>query len=92
MAWLSEEASREIKQEVATTVSSFMENYTKPKPRLLGLISLPDVEKELDVKYNTIKRWEENGLKRYCPPLEDSRKIYYKISDLLIFMGADKWL
>ena len=44
---------------------------------------------ELDIKDNTLKRWEENGLKRYQPPLEDTRKAYYKVSDILIFLGAN---
>ncbi|VTY27875.1 Uncharacterised protein [Streptococcus parasanguinis] len=45
---------------------------------------------ELNVTDNTLKRWEENGLKRYQPPLEDTRKVYYKVSDILIFLGVEK--
>ena len=45
---------------------------------------------ELNVTDNTLKRWEEKGLKRYQPPLEDTRKAYYKVSDILIFLGVEK--
>ncbi|HGR7917100.1 TPA: hypothetical protein ACL6E7_000061 [Streptococcus pneumoniae] len=29
------------------------------------------------------------GLRRYQPPLEDTRKIYYKISDIWKFLGVE---
>lgn len=88
MTWLSKDAEKEIKQEVAITVSNFLENYTRPEPRLLGLITQADLKKELGIEYQTIRRWEDNGLKRYQAPLEDTRKVFYKISDILIFLGA----
>lgn len=88
MSWLSKDAEKEIKQEVAITVSNFLENYTRPETRLLGLITQADLKKELGVEYQTIRRWEENGLKRYQAPLEDSRKVFYKVSDILIFLGV----
>lgn len=44
---------------------------------------------ELGLKYNTLRRWEEAGLKRYQPPVEDTRKVYYRISDILAFLGVE---
>lgn len=88
MSWLSKDAEKEIKQEVAITVSNFLENYTRPEPRLLGLITQADLKKELGIEYQTIRRWEDSGLKRYQAPLEDSRKVFYKVSDILIFLGV----
>ncbi|GAB6737984.1 hypothetical protein BOVMAS36_01310 [Streptococcus uberis] len=88
MGWLSKEAEKEIKREVAIMVSNFLENYTRPEPRLLGLITQADLKKELGIEYRTIRRWEDNGLKRYQAPLEDTRKVFYKVSDILIFLGA----
>ncbi|MCK1214692.1 XRE family transcriptional regulator [Streptococcus uberis] len=88
MTWLSKDAEKEIKQEVAITVSNFLENYSKPEPRLLGLITQADLKKELGIEYQTLRRWEDNGLKRYQAPLEDTRKVFYKVSDILIFLGA----
>lgn len=89
MSWLSKDAEKEIKQEVAITVSNFLENYTRPETRLLGLITQADLKKELGIEYQTIRRWEENGLKRYQAPLEDTRKVFYKVSDILIFLGVE---
>lgn len=48
------------------------------------------LKNELNVTDNTLKRWEEKGLKCYQPPLEDTRKAYYKVSDILIFLGVEK--
>ncbi|EFR44923.1 hypothetical protein [Streptococcus pseudoporcinus] len=88
MTWLSKEAENEIKQEVTITVSTFFDNYTRPEPRLLGLITQADLKKELGIEYKTLKRWEENGFKRYIPPLEDTRKVFYRVSDILAFFGG----
>jgi len=35
------------------------------------------------------QKWEEAGLRRYQPPLEDTRKIYYRVSDVLKFLGVE---
>ena len=61
----------------------------KFEPPLLGLISKTRLKKELELTDKTLDKWEENGLKRYQPPLEDTRKVYYRVSDTLIFLGAD---
>lgn len=30
----------------------------------------------------------DNGLLRYQPPVEDTRKVYYRVSDILAFLGV----
>ena len=62
----------------------------KFEPTLLGLISRTKLKKELELTDKTLDKWEANGLKRYQQPLEDTRKVYYLIRDVLIFLGADK--
>ncbi|MCK1196577.1 MerR family transcriptional regulator [Streptococcus uberis] len=89
MTWLSKEAENDIKKEVVITVTTFLDNYTRPEPRILGLITQADLKKELGIEYKTIRRWEKNGLPRYQAPLEDTRKVYYKVSDILAFLGAE---
>lgn len=89
MTWLSKEAENDIKKEVAITVTTILENFQKPEPSLLGLITQSDLKKELDIDYNTLRRWEDNGLPRYQAPLEDTRKVFYKVSDILAFLGAE---
>ena len=85
--------SKESEQELAHGVLDLQENYLGArdtiKPRLTGLISAQVAMEELDIKYKTLQKWENAGLRRYQPPLEDTRKVYYKVSDILIFLGVE---
>lgn len=85
--------SKESEQELAHGVLDLVENYLGArdtiKPRLTGLISAQVAMEELDIKYKTLQKWENAGLRRYQPPLEDTRKGYYKVSDILIFLGVE---
>jgi len=85
--------SKESEQELAHGVLDLVENYLGArdtiKPRLTGLISAQVAMEELDIKYKTLQKWENAGLKRYQPPLEDTRKVYYKVSDILNFLGVE---
>ncbi|HEM6496902.1 XRE family transcriptional regulator [Streptococcus suis] len=66
-----------------------LEAREQTPPRLLGLITAQQVKDELGIKDKTLKRWEDNGLRRYQPPLEDTRKIFYRVSDILVFLGVE---
>ena len=74
---------------VLTLMTKFLDTYTKPEPRLLGLITQKQAQKELDISHTTLKKWESVGLKRYMPPVEGTKLVYYKITDLLVFLGVD---
>jgi len=85
--------SKESEQELAHGVLDLVENYLGArdtiKPRLTGLISAQEAMDELDIKHKTLQKWENAGLRRYQPPLEDTRKVYYKVSDILNFLGVE---
>ena len=85
---LSKESEQDLTQGVLELVGSYLEARDRLKPRLTGLISAQQVMDELGVGYNTLRRWEEAGLKRYQPPVEDTRKVYYRVSDILAFLGV----
>ena len=87
---LSKEREHDLTHGILEVVEKYLEVRDRIKPRLTGLISAQEAMIELDIKYKTLQRWEDAGLRRYQPPLEDTRKIYYKINDILIFLGADK--
>lgn len=87
---LSKESENELAHGVLNLVEKYLDARARLKPRLTGLISAQEAMDELDIKYKTLQKWEDAGLRRYQPPLEDTRKIYYKINDILIFLGADK--
>ncbi|MGF0111891.1 XRE family transcriptional regulator [Streptococcus sp. SGI.013] len=86
---LSKESENSLKRGVLKLLSSFLKEYQKPKPRITGLITPKQIKDELDVDYKTLQRWERAGLQRYSPPIEDTRKVFYKIDDILIFLGVD---
>ena len=89
MELFSKNFEHRLLTKILDAINSYLESQTKPEPRVLGLISAKKLEKELGVKYQTLQRWEDLGLKRYQPPLEDTRKAYYKVSDVLAFLGVE---
>lgn len=87
---LTPQAEKGLMQSILDLIARFLESYTKPEPRILGLISRQQAMKELDIKTaQTFRDWEQLGLRAYQPPLDKSRVIYYKVSDLLTFLGVE---
>lgn len=87
---LSRESENDLKTGMLKIVENFLKDYQKPKPKMLGLITQDELLTELNIKYGTVKRWEQAGLKRYMPPIEGTRTVFYKIDDILIFLGVEK--
>lgn len=87
---LSKESEQDLTQGVLELVGNYLEVREQTQPKLLGLITAQQIKDELGIKAKTLKRWEDNGLRRYQPPLEDTRKHYYKVSDILIFLGVEQ--
>jgi phage protein len=86
---LSKESEHDLTHGILEVVEKYLEVRDRIKPRLTGLISAQEAMDELDIKYKTLQKWEDAGLRRYQPPLEDTRKIYYRISDLMKFLGVE---
>lgn len=86
---LSKESENDLTNRISTVVENYLAGRERPKPRLTGLMSAQEAMDELDIKYKTLQKWENAGLRRYQPPLEDTRKVYYKVTDILKFLGVD---
>lgn len=86
---LSKESEQDLTHGLLDIVGKYLEGREKVKSRLTGLITAQQLKNELDIEYKTLKRWEDNGLRRYQPPIEDSKKIFYRVSDILIFLGVE---
>lgn len=84
-----EKMIEELKTKILEAIERYLKSRDTVKPRLTGLISAQEVMDELDIKYMTLQKWEKAGLRRYQPPLEDTRKVYYKITDIWKFMGVE---
>ncbi|MCQ8266780.1 XRE family transcriptional regulator [Streptococcus suis] len=86
---LSRESEQDLTHGLLDIVGKYLEGREKVKPRILGLMTAEQLKDELDIEYKTLQRWEKHGPKRYQPPLEDTRKIFYRVSDILIFLGVE---
>lgn len=40
----------------------------------------------LKISPNTLKSWENTGLKRLEPPIEGTRSVYYRMEDVLTYL------
>lgn len=52
----------------------------------LEIITQKELLKELNISPNTLKTWEQKGLPRLEPPIEGTRTVYYKRTDVLNFL------
>ncbi|HEM5043132.1 TPA: XRE family transcriptional regulator [Streptococcus suis] len=86
---LSRESEQDLTNGLLDMVGKYLEAREMVKPRVTGLITAQQLKSELDIEYKTLQRWEKNGLRRYQPPIEDTKKIFYRVSDILKFLGVE---
>ncbi|HFU4001225.1 TPA: XRE family transcriptional regulator [Streptococcus suis] len=86
---LTSQSETDLKMSILELIGNYLKAREKVKPRILGLMTAEQLKSELDIEYKTLQRWEKHGLRRYQPPIEDTRKIFYRVSDILIFLGVD---
>ena len=84
-----EETLERIESGVLERIDRYLRDRQEQRPRVTGLISQTSLRDELDISYTTILRWEKAGLRRYIPPLEDTRTAFYKVADVLKFLGVE---
>lgn len=89
MATFSREFEIGLKTDLLETVGKYLAEREKIPQTVTGLMTAQQVKDELGIKTNTLKRWEGAGLKRYQAPLEDTRKVFYKVNDILVFLGVE---
>ncbi|WP_314479182.1 MerR family transcriptional regulator [Streptococcus cristatus] len=51
-----------------------------------GIVTQKKLLKILHISPNTLKAWENKGLKRLEPPIEGTRTVYYKMEDVIDFL------
>lgn len=87
---LSRESEQDLAHGILEVVERYLEAREKVPPRLTKLISRNEVKKELKISDNTLNKWESQGLRRYQPPDDGSRMIYYLVTDIWKFLGVDE--
>ena len=60
----------------------------KEQNRPLELIQQRELLKQLNISPNTLKTWEQKGLKRLEPPIEGTRTVFYLLDDVINFLQS----
>ncbi|HGD0629850.1 TPA: hypothetical protein ACG7CJ_002116 [Streptococcus agalactiae] len=54
----------------------------------LKIIQQRELLKQLNISPNTLKTWEQKGLKRLEPPIEGTRIVFYLLDDIINFLQS----
>lgn len=54
-----------------------------------GIYTQKELLSLLSISPNTLKSWENKGLKRLEPPIEGTRTVYYRIDDVIDFLSSN---
>ena len=60
----------------------------KEQNRPLEIIQQRELLKQLNISPNTLKTWEQKGLKRLEPPIEGTRTVFYLLEDVINFLQS----
>ncbi|HEM3614004.1 TPA: MerR family transcriptional regulator [Streptococcus suis] len=60
----------------------------KEQNRPLKIIQQRELLKQLNISPNTLKTWEQKGLKRLEPPIEGTRTVFYLLDDVIDFLNS----
>lgn len=85
-----EKMIEDLKLNILESVERYLKNHEKIPQKKLNLISKTELKEELNIGDKTLNGWEHAGLRQYIPPIEDTRKAYYKISEVLKFLGVEE--
>lgn len=54
----------------------------------LKIIQQRELLKQLNISPNTLKTWEQKGLKRLETPIEGTRTVFYLLDDIINFLQS----
>ncbi|HEM4073532.1 TPA: DNA-binding protein [Streptococcus suis] len=61
----------------------------KQKLEHFDLMPADEVAEKLKVSGTTLRNWEHMGLQRYQSPFENSKKVFYRASDIYNFLAVE---
>ncbi|HEM3490081.1 TPA: MerR family transcriptional regulator [Streptococcus suis] len=64
-----------------------IELQKKNATKQLPILTQKELLNQLGISPNTLKTWEMRGLPRLEPPIENTRTVFYKISDVIDFLS-----
>ncbi|WP_438478346.1 MerR family transcriptional regulator [Streptococcus pluranimalium] len=74
----------QIEQLLNVLVSTIQHQQEKQKN--LSIVTQKELLSILQISPNTLKSWEQTGLKRLEPPIEGTRTVYYKMEDVIKYL------
>ena len=88
---LSQEAELVLLERIEHLINDYLSHaMLSPHSDSVGLIQQKELIKELGISLVTLHEWERLGLTRYCPPIEGTRKVFYKKSDVMKFLSITR--
>lgn len=60
----------------------------KEQSRPLKIIQQRELLRQLNISPNTLKTWDQKGLKRLEPPIEGTRTVFYLLDDVIDFLSS----
>lgn len=84
--------SRETELDILGVVDRHLDKrleLEKQKLEHFDLIPADEVADKLNVSGTTLRNWENVGLQRYQSPFENSKKVFYRASDLYKFLAVE---
>ena len=87
MELLSKEIQLEWLQTQKETLETLV-NLEMERKGKLDLITREELKEALGVSGETLRNWEMMGLQRFQTPMERARKVYYRPSDIYLFLSV----
>ena len=80
---MNNEKLEQIEQSLQTLINLI---HIKAQNIQLQIIQQRELLKQLNISPNTLKTWEQKGLKRLEPPIEGTRTVFYLLDDIIDFL------
>ena len=82
---MNNEKLEQIEQLLQTLINLIQ---IKEQSRPLKIIQQRELLRQLNISPNTLKTWEQKGLKRLEPPIEGTRTVFYLLDDVIDFLSS----
>jgi len=82
---MNNEKLEQIEQSLQTLIKLIQ---IKEQNIQLKIIQQRELLKQLNISPNTLKTWEQKGLKRLEPPIEGTRTVFYLLDDVINFLQS----
>ena len=80
---MNNEKLGQIEQSLQTLIKLIQIKEQNIPPKI---VQQRELLKQLNISPNTLKTWEQKGLKRLEPPIEGTRTVFYLLDDIIDFL------